>query len=265
VNLVIVKEFRKAWVKSIFVTIKNQKNPEKEQLRLDEIVIDIAYKKIKHIHLRVISPDASVIITSPKGVSLDSLRTFAVSKLGWIKKHRQKILSIKKENTKKYISQETHTFLGESLMLNVYFTKSINRVLRNKSALELYIPEKSTVAKRKKLIDEWYRDRLKELIPAYIQHWENIMNVKVNEFGVKQMKTRWGTCNIRECRIWINLELAKKSKRCLEYIIVHEMVHLLEKSHNKKFKMLMDKYYPEWKSCKLELNGTNLSLDEENY
>lgn len=107
-------------------------------------------------------------------------------------------------------------------------------------------------------MSEWYRQKLKEIIPSYIEKWEKIIGVKVNEFGIKKMKTRWGTCNTRDKRIWINLELAKKAPRCLEYIIVHEMVHLLERHHNKAFKDYMSEFLPEWKSIKNELNGISL-------
>ena len=127
--------------------------------------------------------------------------------------------------------------------------------INNKKDINLYVRANSTKEKREKIMLEWYREELKNLIPSYIEKWEPIMGVKVEDFGVKQMKTKWGSCNIGAKRIWINLELAKKTPRCLEYIVVHEMVHLLERKHNDIFKGYMDKFLPNWRSIKAELNG----------
>ena len=146
--------------------------------------------------------------------------------------------------------------MGHPYILNVIESKEKQRVeLRDRKYMELYIRPGHTKDKREKLLREWYRKELKALIPEYIQKWEKIIGVKVEDWGVKLMKTRWGTCNVRDKRIWINLELAKKNSRCLDYIIVHEMVHLLERKHNEQFKAYMDRFLPNWKSIKKELNG----------
>ncbi len=125
--------------------------------------------------------------------------------------------------------------------------------------MDLYVRPNTTTQQRNHLLNEWYRKQLKNEIPQLIQKWEQIIGVKVNDYGIKLMKTRWGTCNTKAKRIWINLELAKKPQRCLEYIIVHEMVHLLERLHNDHFKQLMDKFMPQWRTYKEELNNLSIS------
>lgn len=141
-------------------------------------------------------------------------------------------------------------------MLNVIYTNERKQgvEIRNKKYIDLYVRENTPKYLRERVIMEWYRNRLKELIPPLISKWEPVMGVKVNEFGVKMMKTRWGTCNPSARRIWVSLELAKKSPICLEYIVVHEMVHLLERTHNERFTAYMDRFIPNWRAVKAELN-----------
>ena len=133
------------------------------------------------------------------------------------------------------------------------------------SHLELYIRPNTSIEKRKEILDEWYRSQLKITVANYISKWEKIMNVTVSEFGIKKMKTKWGTCNIEAKRIWINLELAKKPTECLEYIVVHEMVHFFERNHNTRFVALMDKYLPSWRELKVELNKLPVSHIDWEY
>lgn len=137
--------------------------------------------------------------------------------------------------------------------------------LRTKTYLDLYVRPDTSTAKRHEIITEWYRDELKKLIPAIIAKWESILPVKVNDWQVKQMKTKWGSCNIEQKRIWINLELAKKPEQCLEYIVVHEMVHLLERHHNEKFRYYMDSYLPNWNQLRTELNKLPVSHADWSY
>ncbi len=153
------------------------------------------------------------------------------------------------------MSGESHYFLGNRYLLNVVEASIKPYVELNNKYISLYIRPNSTKEKREKIMNEWYREQLKDMIPVYIEKWEAIIGVNVEEWGVKIMKTRWGSCNIKAHRIWINLELGKKNPRCLEYIVVHEMVHLLERKHNDRFKSYMDKFLPNWKSIKAELNG----------
>lgn len=238
---------------------------EKKQIKLGDISIDVIYKDIKNIHLSVHPPTGRVRIASPEKFNLDTLRVFAISKLSWIKKQRHKIQSQERETPRDYSTRETHYFLGKRFLLNVITQSKNPKVVLNHNTIDLYIRENSTLSQRKALLNEWYREQLKEKIPALIARWEKILNVNVNEFGIKKMKTRWGTCNPRAKRIWLNLELVKKPIECLEYIVVHEMIHLLERSHNQKFVALMNKYMPKWKEYKKELNRFPLMHEEWGY
>ncbi|NMA66377.1 MAG: M48 family metallopeptidase [Clostridiaceae bacterium] len=228
------------------------------KITIENIDIELVKKKIKNIHLTVYPPDGRVRLAVPVHMDDDAARSFALSKLSWINKQRNKCSNHEPLFIKEYISGEIHYFLGDEYILNVIETTGKQHVeLSDNKFMDMYVKKNSTVEKREKILIEWYRQNLKDLIPSYIEKWEKIMGVTVNEFGVKSMKTRWGTCNVRDKRIWINLELAKKKTRCLEYIVVHEMVHLLEKSHNHVFKNYMTKFLPDWKSIKNELNTKN--------
>lgn len=223
---------------------------------IGEIDIEILRKNIKNIHLSVHPPDGRVRLAVPEKMDGDAVRIFAISKLAWIKKQKSKFHSQDRQSAREFLSGESHYFLGNRYLLNVLETSGKQYAeISNKKDINLYVRKNSTKEKREKIMLEWYREELKNLIPGYIEKWEPIMGVKVEDFGVKQMKTKWGSCNIGAKRIWINLELAKKTPRCLEYIVVHEMVHLLERKHNDIFKGYMDKFLPNWRSIKAELNG----------
>lgn len=224
---------------------------------VSDIEISVTKKNIKNIHLSVHPPNGQVRISAPIKLSDETIRLFIVSKIAWIKKQRNKFENQERIPEREYVSGESHYYFGERYLLNVIYQNS-NRSkveIRNKKYIDLYTREGSSKEERAKMMKEWYRRELKSVIPSIIEKWEEIMGVEVNEWGVKQMKTRWGTCNIHAKRIWINLELAKKSPPCLEYIIVHEMAHLIERGHGDKFKAIMDKYYPNWLNVKKELNG----------
>lgn len=225
---------------------------------IENIDIELIRKNIKNIHLSVHPPDGRVRLSVPKRMDDDAVRTFVISKLSWINKHKKKYSLQERQAEIEFLSGESHYFLGSRYILNIIETTGKQRVqLRDDKYIDLYVRENSTKEKREKIMLEWYRQKLKMLIPGYIEKWENIIGVRVNDWGVKLMKTRWGTCNIRDKRIWINLELAKKNVTCLEYIVVHEMVHLLERYHNDVFKGYMSEFLPNWKSIKEELQKIN--------
>ena len=164
------------------------------------------------------------------------------------------------------MSGESHYFQGRRYRLNVIYQSGLPRVVvRNKSAIDLHVRDGSETVQREKVLLTWYRQQLKQFIPALIAQWEPVIGVQVAEWQVKQMKTKWGTCNIEAKRIWINLELAKKSIQCLEYIVVHEMVHLLERKHNDNFTELMNKFMPQWRMYREELNGSALRHEDWSY
>ena len=226
-------------------------------LLVSDIEIEVAKKNIKNVYLSVYPPNGQVKISAPKKMTDDDISLFVMSKVPWIKKQQRKFKNQERIPEREYKSGESHYFGGQQYLLNVIYQNSNKSKveIRNNKYIDLYVKEGSGKEKREDIIKEWYRKELKSIIPPLIQKWEEIMNLRVNEWGVKQMKTRWGTCNINAKRIWLNLELAKKSPHCLEYIIVHEMAHLIEKGHGDKFKAIMDRYYPNWKNVNAELNG----------
>ncbi|NLY86574.1 MAG: M48 family metallopeptidase [Tissierellia bacterium] len=228
-----------------------------EKLIISDIEIELTKKNIKNLHLSVHPPDGRVRISAPQHMDIDSIRLFAISKLSWIRRQQKKYINQEREPEKEYVSGESHYFLGQRYLLNLIYTNKRKQgvEVRNKKYIDLYVRENTPEYLRERVMTEWYRKELRELIPPLIAKWEPIMGVKVNEFGVKKMKTRWGSCNPEAKRIWLNLELAKKSPACIEYVLVHEMAHLLERSHNEVFVAYMDKFLPNWRAIKAELNG----------
>lgn len=225
-----------------------------KQIQIDDVIIDVEQKNIKNIHLRVYLPNGKVKISAPLQVDLNTLRFFALSKLKWVKKQQAKILSQDRETPREFVNGENHYFNGKTYLLQIVEFNGAPRVELGQSELLIYVRPGTTRDKMEKILNEWYRDQLKKVLPAVIREWENRLNVEVNEFRVKKMKTRWGTCNPDAKRIWLNLELAKKPSEQLEYVVVHEMVHLLERKHNKTFIAYMDKYLSKWRLYKDELN-----------
>jgi hypothetical protein len=225
------------------------------QIKLGNIAIEVVKKDIKNSHITVYSPNGRVRITTPFRINDETVRLYAISKLAWIKKQQARLQAQKKPPENKYISGESHYFKGQRyvLMLNEH-NAAPQVMIRDNKYLVLYIREGSTKLQRENVLKAWYRQELKKDIPVLMAKWQAIIGVKVEDWGVKAMRTKWGTCNIRAKRIWLNLELAKKPPDCLEYIIVHEMVHLLERLHNQKFKAYMDHFMPQWRLYQDELN-----------
>jgi predicted metal-dependent hydrolase len=237
-----------------------------EHITISNIKIDVVRKDIKNIHLAVYPPTGRVRIAAPLKVNEDAIRLFAVAKLGWIKRNQKKFEGQERISQREYKQRESHYFQGRRYLLNVIETKGAPKViLKSKKFIELFVRPETTVEKRHEIMTEWYRVQLKKQIPEIIEKWETILKVKVSDWQVKQMKTKWGSCNIEKKRIWVNLELAKKPEHCLEYIIVHEMVHLLERHHNERFLYYMDTYLPMWRQLKTELNKLPVSHADWSY
>ena len=236
-----------------------------EQINLGEIVVDVVQKDIKNIHLSVYPPIGHVRIAAPLRMNLDTIRIYAISKLGWIKKQQQKFREQIRETPREYLNKESHYFFGKRYLLRVIELDESPRVRIKHTTIDLYVRPDSDIQKKHDVMEQWYREQLKELVPSIIQKWEKIMGVSPNEFAIKRMKTKWGTCNREAKRIWLNLELAKKPYPCIEYIVVHEMAHLLERNHNSNFVAIMDNYLPEWKQLKMEFNKLPVSHVEWGY
>ena len=237
-----------------------------EQLTISDITIDVVRKDILNIHLAVYPPSGRVRLAAPMNVSDDAIRLFAISKLAWIKRNQRKFEGQERIAPREFKNRESHYFRGQRYLMNIIEVDAPPKVvLKNKTYIDLYVRPETPTEKRNELMNEWYRAQLKMQIPDLIEKWEEKMDVKVSEWQVKQMKTKWGSCNIEQRRIWINLELAKKPEHCLEYIIVHEMVHLLERHHNDRFHYLLETYLPNWKQLKTELNQLPVSHAEWGY
>lgn len=221
---------------------------------------------MKYLRLSVVPPTGKVRVSAPTRVSKESIRAFVVSRLEWIKHHQRKYEGQAQPTELLYQSHETHYVEGKPYLLKVVESSRLSFVELNDQQIILHVKSGTSTEKRKSTLMEWYRARLKEQIPALAAKWEPIMGVKASEWQIKIMKTKWGTCNIGKKRIWLNLELAKRPLHCLEYVVVHELVHLLERNHNAKFHRHMDTFLPHWKALKQELNtpmrqGENMGLE----
>ena len=225
--------------------------------------MNVIQKAIKNVHLSVYPPDGSVRVSAPDSMSLDTIRIFVISKLGWIRRQQQKFQSQEREAPRDYIDRESHYLWCKRYLLTIIEHNDPPKLDISHKYLKLYIRPETSCDKRQTIMNEWYRQQLKTQLPDVITQYEKLIGVKVNTFGVRKMKTRWGTCNPIAQRICLNLELAKKPVECLEYIVVHEMVHLLEPSHNNHFVALMDQFMPKWKFYKDELN--RLPVRNENW
>jgi len=236
-----------------------------EQIMLGDMVVDVVLKDIKNVHLSVYPPNGKVKVAAPSRMSLDTIRIYTISKLAWIKKQQLKFKSQVREAPREYLNKEGHYFLGKRYLLKVIEHNAPPEVHLKHKTIELYVRPDTDLQKKHAIMEEWYREQLKELVPAVIKKWEKVMKVSVNEFSVKKMKTKWGTCTRESKRIWLNLELSKKPFHCIEYIVVHEMVHFLERNHNERFIAYMDKFLPEWRQLKNELNKLPVSHVDWGY
>ncbi len=225
-----------------------------QHLSLGEIDVEVVQKSIKNIHLSVYPPVGRVRVAAPTGMELDTIRIYVISKLPWIRQQQKKFLGQEREAPRAYVNRESHYFLGKRYLLKVVPHDAAPLFRVKQSSIEMLVRPSLDQDKRHAAMDEWYRSELKALIPPLIEKWEKIMGVSVASFGIKRMKTKWGTCSIASRRIWLNLELAKKPFACIEYIVVHEMVHLLERNHTARFVGLMDAFLPEWREVRVELN-----------
>jgi hypothetical protein len=236
-----------------------------EEIRLGEMAVQVERKGVKNVHLSVYPPKGRVKIVAPERMAIDTIRLFAISKLGWIKSQQVKFTNQEREAGREYTSRESHYFLGQRYLLNVIEKDAPPKVVRRARTLDLYIRPGTSPEKREDVLLGWYRSELKAIVEKQVAHWEKRLKVSVANFGIKVMKTKWGSCNIERRRIWLNLELAKKPLDCIEYIVVHEMVHLLERNHGKRFQDLMTKFLPDWRDRRAELNRLPVARGEWKY
>jgi len=239
---------------------------DKSQIRVSGVPVEIVRKGIKNLHLGVYPPHGRVRVAAPLRVSDAAVRLAVVGKLGWIKRQRARFEAQPRQSEREMVSGESHYFLGQRYRLRVVTYEGPAKVIaRNKSIIELHVRRESSAEQRERVLQRWYRQQLKELIPPLLEKWQPVLGVQANEWAIKKMKTKWGACNVKARRIWLNLELAKKPAQCLEYIIVHELLHLLERQHNDNFFALMNEYLPQWRSRRSELNAAPLAHARWSY
>lgn len=227
--------------------------------------VQVVRKAIKNLHLGVYPPEGRVRVAAPMAVSDDAVRLAVVGKLGWIKRQRTRFKTQLRQSEREMVSGESHYFLGQRYRLRVVCKDGPPKVLMRSRILELHVSQKASAREREQVLHRWYRKQLRELIPPLLIKWQAALDVKVAECYIKKMKTKWGSCNAEARRVWLNLELAKKPVQCLEYLIVHELAHLIERYHNDKFVAIMDKHLPQWRLNRQELNSAPLANETWSY
>jgi predicted metal-dependent hydrolase len=236
-----------------------------KQIKLGDITIDVVQKDIKNLHLSVYPPKGRVHISAPLRMNLETIRIYSISKLEWIKKQQHKIRNQKREIPRDYLTKESHYYLGKRYMLKVIELDTVPVVNLSHETIELYVRPGSTKEKKQEVLENWYREKLRELVVELTAKWEKKMKLKVEEIGIKKMRTKWGACNKEAHRIWLNFELVKKPVECIEYVLVHELVHFKERNHNDRFISYMNLHLPHWKQLKAELNRLPVSHVDWGY
>ena len=232
-----------------------------ETIRLGEIAITVTRKDIKHVHLSVHPPAGRVTLVAPTGTRLEVARAYAVSKLGWIRDQQAKLRGQARETPRKFVERESHYLWGRRHLLSVVEKDAKPSVRLDHRKITLTVRPGSTLAKREAVMQEWHRSLLHEVVPALIRKWETKLGVKISSYFLQRMKTKWGGCNHRAGNIRINTELVKKPKDLLEYVVVHEIIHLIEPTHSERFLALMAEHYPAWREARQELNELPLAAE----
>ena len=235
-------------------------------MTINGLRVDIVRKDIKNLHLGVYPPNGRVRVATPLRVNDDVVRLAVISKLAWIRRQQERFNAQPRQSEREMVSGESHFFLGHRYRLRVVNYPGPDKVVvRNRSTIELQVRRALTASERERMLHRWYRRQLKELIPLLVEKWQAIVGVEANEWGIKKMKTKWGACNVAARRIWLNLELVKKPVQCLEYIVVHELVHLVERRHNENFNAIMNRVLPQWRMRRAELNAAPLAHETWSY
>ncbi len=222
---------------------------------LGGIRVDVLRKNIKNVHLSVHPPAGRVRLAAPRHLSDDAIRSFAIRKLGWIRRQQERLQEQERETPREFIDRESHLVWGRRLLLRVVEEDGAPRVEVSPRHLILHVRPKTTVSRRAEILDEWYRAQIRAAVPALISRWAPMVGVTAPRVFVQRMRTKWGSCNRYTGTIRLNTDLARKPTPCLEYLVVHELVHLLEPTHNARFVAMMDRFLPAWQSVRHALNG----------
>jgi predicted metal-dependent hydrolase len=232
------------------------------QINLGDIAVDVVLKDIKNLHLSVHPPTGRVRISAPKRMRMDTIRVFAISKLAWIRRQQTKLREQERETRREYVERESQYVWGKRYLLAIVESEEPPSIELTHSRLVLRLRPRTGEDKKNSLVEEWYREQLKEAVPPLIARWQSLLDVRVERFFVQRMKTRWGSCNSKTRSIRLNTDLAKKPRACLEYLVVHEMIHLIEPTHNSRFVALMDQSMPQWRTVRELLNRLPVRHDD---
>lgn len=235
----------------------------RDTLDLGDLHTEVTRKAIKHVHLSVLPPAGKVRVAAPKSMPLDAIRLFVVSKLAWIRSQQRKLQAQERETPREYLNKESHYLWGKRYLLEISHADEAPVVRLSPRKLHLQVRPGTDQARCEEVLDAWYRQQVRDAIPALLSKWEPLLRVKVERVFVQRMKTKWGSCTPESAYIRLNTDLAKKPPECLEYILVHELVHLLEPTHNERFVALMDLYLPNWQHIRRRLN--ELPVRHENW
>ncbi len=235
-------------------------------MEISGIRVDVVRKNIKNLHLAVYPPTGRVRVAAPEHLDDEAVRLAVVSRLGWIRRKQQSFVTQERQSAREMVTGESHYVQGRRYLLDVCEVSGRQSVsVRDGRTLEVRARTGASAVEREQLLQRWYRRLLRGQVADLIAKWELLMGVDLAGWGIKKMKTRWGTCNPEARRIWVNLELAKKSPACLEYIVVHELVHLIERHHNDRFRELIDRHLPQWRMYRDELNRAPLAHEDWTY
>jgi predicted metal-dependent hydrolase len=232
-----------------------------ETIQLGDISIQVTRKAIKHVHLSVHPPSGRVTLSAPRATRLDVARAYAISKLGWIREQRRRFALQAREAPRRFVERESHDLWGRRHLFMVVYQDTKPFVSLDHKRITLSVRPGSDALKRADVIHEWHKSLLHEVVPSFITKWELKLRVKVAGYFLQRMKTKWGSCNHRARHIRLNTELVKKPKDLLEYVIVHEMAHLLEPTHSDRFMEILGEHYPSWHEARAELNELPLTAE----
>ena len=239
---------------------------ERRHIEIGGIPVEIVRKDIKNLHVGVYPPGGRVRVAAPLRLDDEAVRVAVSSRLAWIRRQQGKFTRQDRQSQREMVTGESHYFLGRRYRLNVIERPGAPSIrLVNNTTMELGVRPGTGRAGREAVLLEWYRKRLRAMVGPLLAKWEPGLGVTVTQAGIRKMKTRWGTCNADARRIWLNLELAKKPVLCLEYIVVHELVHFRERRHNDRFRKWMDKLMPQWRLHREELNRAPLAHEDWGY
>ena len=237
-----------------------------KRISVSGIPVEVVRKDIKNLHLGVYPPMGRVRVAAPLVVNDEAVRLAVIDKLGWIKRQRAKFAKQPRQSEREMVNGESHYFLGRRYRLRVHEQDGAARVaLRGVASMDLFVRPGASAEKREAVLLDWHRTSLRSVIADLLAQWQPKLGVQTAHWGIKKMKTKWGSCNVSARRIWLNLELAKKPVQCLEYIVVHELVHLLERNHTERFTALMDRHLPDWRTRREVLNGSPLGHEAWGY